>query len=56
MEFGYTMSNNQIFAKGRRAHSHTKHANLFRNSSLFNIAHTGRAVTGQDAGPTTPKN
>ena len=31
------------------AHSHTEHANLFRNSSLINIAHTDPAVTWQDA-------
>jgi hypothetical protein len=47
--FGYTMSNSQIFAKGGRS-SHTNHANLFRNSSLFNVAHTGPAMTGQALG------
>jgi hypothetical protein len=41
VEFGYIMSNNQIFAKGRRPLP-VGHANLFRNSSLFNIARTGR--------------
>jgi hypothetical protein len=40
------MSNSQIFAKGGRS-SHTNHANLFRNSSLFNVAHTGPAMTGK---------
>jgi hypothetical protein len=53
VEFGYTMSNNQIFAKGRHPLP-TKHANLFRNSSLFHIAHTGPPVTEQDAGWKTP--
>jgi hypothetical protein len=33
------------------AHSHTKHANLFRNSSLFHTAHTGPAGTGEISGP-----
>jgi hypothetical protein len=51
VEFGCTMSNNQMFAKGR-PHSHSDHVNLFRKFKSVQCCSHWPTVTGQDAGRT----